>query len=55
MVQADAVMAADIINKSCDILFTSDSDQAAILGQSCICIKNFKISEKKKKTINQQY
>jgi hypothetical protein len=51
MFQADAVMAADMINKSCDILLTSDSDQAAILGQSCICIKNFKISEEKKKTI----
>jgi hypothetical protein len=50
MCQADAVMASNIVSKSCDILLTSDSDQAAILGEQCVCVKNFKIIEEKKKT-----
>jgi hypothetical protein len=45
--QADSVMASNILHNKTDILVTSDSDQAAILGSECICIKNFKIKEQK--------
>jgi hypothetical protein len=43
--QADAVMASNIIKNESDVILTSDSDQAAILGEHCLCIKNFKITE----------
>jgi hypothetical protein len=49
--QADAVMASNIINNKSEILLTSDSDQAAILGPKCISIKNFKIKETIDQTI----
>jgi hypothetical protein len=47
--QADSVMAYNIINNTTDILLTSDSDQAAILGAACVSIKNFKIVDQQKK------
>jgi hypothetical protein len=50
MFQADSVMASRITHKESEILLTCDSDQAALLGVDCMCIKNFKIKEDRKKT-----
>jgi hypothetical protein len=38
-----------------DIILTSDSDQAAILGAQCICIKNFKVNEKKQQITLEEF
>jgi hypothetical protein len=45
--QADAVMASNILKYNADVILTSDSDQAAILGEACICIKQFKLNDHK--------
>jgi hypothetical protein len=47
--QADTVMASRMVSKNTHVLLTSDSDQAALLGPDCLCIKDFKIKEEKKK------
>jgi hypothetical protein len=48
--QADSVMAYRIVNNISDILLTCDSDQAAILGTQCMCIKDYKYKEEKNST-----
>jgi hypothetical protein len=45
--QADSVMAYNVISKNSEMILTADSDQAAILGEECMCIKNFKINKKR--------
>jgi hypothetical protein len=50
--QADSVMASRIVSKQSDILLTCDSDQAALLGADCVCIKSMKVKEEKDKTTN---
>jgi 5'-3' exonuclease len=40
--QADTVMAGRVVSGATDIILTSDSDQAALLGNKCISIKKFK-------------
>ena len=47
--QADSVMSARMKNNETDLLLTCDSDQAALLGDACICVKNFKFHAKEKK------
>jgi hypothetical protein len=49
--QADYVMSARMVNHETDILVTSDSDQAAILGNECVSVKSYKFKNCKKPTI----
>jgi hypothetical protein len=51
MYQADATMAGRMMSGATDLIFTSDSDQAALLGDRCICVKKFKFKGGKKATL----
>jgi hypothetical protein len=52
--QADSIMAGRIVSGKSQILIRSDSDQAALLGPACICLKDWKfMSNKKNTTINE--
>jgi hypothetical protein len=42
--QADSVMAGRIISGKTDILLTSDSDQAALLGEQCVSVKKLNLN-----------
>jgi hypothetical protein len=46
--QADSVMAYRMVNHDTDILLTSDSDQAALLGHECVSVKSYKFKQGKK-------
>jgi hypothetical protein len=48
--QVDSVMAGRVVSGQTDILVTSDSYQAALLGERCVCIKKFKFKAGKKTT-----
>jgi hypothetical protein len=43
--QADSAMSERIMSWKTDVLLTSDSDQAALLGEECLCVKNFKFRD----------
>jgi hypothetical protein len=47
--QADSVVAGRMMSGHTDIIITSDSDQAALLGPACIAIKQYKYKPAKKK------
>jgi hypothetical protein len=49
--QADSVMSYRMQNQLTDIIITSDSDQAALLGPECVSIKDFRFIQGKKAAI----
>jgi hypothetical protein len=50
--QADSVKAGRMISGHTDILLTSDTDQAALLGDRCLAIKKYQYKPGKKSTID---
>jgi hypothetical protein len=46
--QADSVLAGAVVKSEADIILSADSDLAALLGDKCISIKNYKFTDRTK-------